>query len=203
MAIISEFDGKGKFIVLYGANNLGKSKQLDMIEEEWKAMGRPYTRIKYPRYETPSGIILNIELRGDEKDKMHLSDEEMQELFAYNRRDSEDELKRLLTLGDVIGEDYVGTGKAWGLTLGVDRKKLDKFNEGLLEPDISLCLDGERFSSGIEKEHRHEAAGNDVWEKNRRFHQELGAEYGWEMIESHRSPEAVHQEIMIAIEKLW
>jgi len=194
---------RGKFIVLYGSNNLGKSAQIGLLEDEWKAIGRPYTRIKYPRYSTPSGMVLNVELRGEEKDKMHLTDTQMQELFAYDRRDYEPELLRLLSLGDVIGEDYVGTGMAWGLTLGVDRKLLDKYNEGLLEPDIAVLLDGERFTDGIEKAHRHESAGEHVWEMNRKIHQELAAEFGWEVVNANGSKEKVHEDIMAALAKRW
>ena len=156
-------EDRGRFIVIYGANNLGKSKQLDMLEEEWKAIGRPYTRIKYPIYESPSGIVINLELRGAEEDKLHLSAEELQELFAYDRRDFEPELNNLLSEGDVFAEDYEGTGKTWGLTYGVDRAKLEEFNKGLKRPDVVLCLDGERFSTGIEKGHKHESAGIEVW----------------------------------------
>lgn len=199
----SSIVNRGKFIVLYGSNNLGKSSQLDLLESEWKAIGRSYTRIKYPRYSTPSGMVLNIELRGEEKDKMHLSDAQMQELFAYDRRDFEPELLRLLSNGDVIGEDYVGTGMAWGLTLGVERKLLDIYNRGLLEPDIAILLDGERFAGGIEKGHRHEAAGDKVWAENRRIHQELAVEFGWEIVSANGSKEKVHEEIMAIVARKW
>jgi thymidylate kinase len=176
---------------------------MELLEQKWKDLGRPYTRVKYPIYESPSGVLINLELRGKKEDKLGLSDEELQELFAYNRRDYEPTLRQLLSIGDVFGEDYVGTGKAWGLTFGVKREKLDEFNKGLLVPDISLCLDGERFSCGIEKEHRHEAAGDGVWERNRRVHQELALEYGWEVIDANRSKERVHQAIFEAVLRRW
>jgi len=194
---------RGKFIVIYGSNNLGKSEQLNRLESEWQAIGRPYTRIKYPIYSSPSGMVLNVELRGDKKDKMHLSNEEMQELFAYDRRDFEPELLKLLSAGDVIGEDYVGTGMAWGLTLGVERSLLDKYNNGLLVPDIAVLLDGERFSGGIERAHRHESAGDGVWEMNRKIHQELAIELGWEVVNANGSKEKVHEDIMAVVARRW
>jgi thymidylate kinase len=196
---------KGRFMVLYGSNNLGKSTQLNLLEEEWKKIGRPYTRIKYPRYDSPTGKIINLVLRGDENGvKLEMSDEELQCLFAEDRRQYETELKRLLTLGDVFAEDYKGTGIAWGLTKGVDRALLDEYNAGLLEPDIAILLDGrQRFTSGIESGHRHEGAGDGVWGENRRIHQELAAEFGWEVVNANESVETIHENIMEIISRKW
>ena len=54
---------KWKFIVLYGPNNLGKSKQFDLLETLWLEIGRPYTRLKYPIYDSPTGQLINRVLR--------------------------------------------------------------------------------------------------------------------------------------------
>lgn len=189
--------GRGKFIVLYGSNNLGKSTQLDLLEEEWRAINRPYTRIKYPIYSSPTGKIINLALRGDENGKkIDLNDEELQELFAEDRRQYEQELLNLLSKGEVFAEDYKGTGFAWGLTKGVKREQLDRYNAGLLEPDIAILLDGDRFTGGIEKGHRHEAAGEQIWEMNRKIHHELATEFGWEVVSANESKETIHKNIM-------
>lgn len=195
---------RGKFIVIYGANNLGKTTQLNLLEDSWREMGRPYTRIKYPRYDTPTGAMINRILRPAEgQEKIIISDSDFQALYAEDRRQNEKDLLRLLSLGDVFAEDYVGTGKAWGLTKGVSREQLEEFNRGLLEPDIALLLDGERFGCGIERGHRFEGAGQEVWERNRRIHQELAAEYGWEIINANESVEKVQWKILEAIGRKW
>lgn len=201
----SQFDGKGKFIVLYGSNNLGKTKQMDLLEEEWKAAGRPYTRLKYPIYSTETGKLINSVLRPDENgNRVQMGDEELQYWFAENRLQFQPELKELLKHGDVLGEDYKGTGFAWGLTKGVSRELLDLFNTGLMDPDIAILLDGAvRFTSGVEKGHRHEAAENAIWETNRRIHQELATEFGWEVVNANESIETVHKNIMETIERKW
>ena len=199
----SQIEGGGKFIVFYGSNNIGKTTQMDLLEKEWQSIDRPYTRIKYPIYSSPTGIILNRELRGPKEERQNLPNEVMQQIFAQNRRDYEEQLDRLLLLGDVIAEDYLGTGLAWGLTTGVDRELLNEFNAGLRVPNICILLDGERKSVGIEKEHRHEAAGDNVWETNRRIHQELAAEFGWEVVNADGSAEKIHSEIMEALERRW
>lgn len=194
---------RGKFIVVYAANNLGKSKQLDLLEEAWKEMGRGYTRIKYPRYETPTGLIINRELRGRPEERV-LNDAQLQSVYAQDRREYEPCLLELLKDGDVFAEDYLGTGIAWGLTKGVQRAYLYEINSNLLVPDISILLDGERFSSGIEAGHRFESAENGTWEKNREIHRQLALEFGWEVAESvFGSPEKTHENVMRAIRERW
>lgn len=196
--------GRGKFIVIYAANNLGKSKQLDLLEQTWQGLGRDYTRIKYPRYHTPTGQIINRELRGAPEERLNLSDLEFQTLYAQDRREYELVLLELLKQGDVFAEDYKGTGIAWGLTKGVPRSYLYKINSDLLEPDISILLDGERFSSGIEKGHRFEDGKEGEWERNREIHMELAREFGWEVVESVPGfPDKTHAEVMRVIGERW
>ena len=190
----------GRFIVIYSSNNLGKSKQIELLEAVWQSMDRPYTKLKFPIYESETGELINRALRGVGEEKLVISEAELQVLYAENRRQFEPELLRLLEEGDVIAEDYVGTGLAWGLTRGVPREYLDEINAGLLEPDITILLDGDRFTSGIERQHRNESAGQEVWETNRRIHQELGSELGWEVVNANQSPEKIHERIMEIIE---
>jgi thymidylate kinase len=195
---------KGKFIVIYGPNNLGKSTQLDLLEGLWQHMDRPYKRIKYPRYDTPTGQLINRVLRPvDGEEKLVMSDEDLQDLYAKDRRVNEPELQEWLKTMDVFGEDYKDTGRAWGLTKGVSREFLDKVNANLLDPDITILLDGERFTGGIEKGHRFEGAGQEVWETNRRIHQELAAEFGWEIVNANEGPEKVHEKIVEIIQRNW
>lgn len=193
----------GKFIVIYGSNNLGKSTQLDLLEETFKEMGRPYTRIKYPIYESETGRLINQILRGNKEEQGRISEEEIQTLYAENRRDFEPTLKKLLEEGDVLAEDYVGTGLAWGEVRGVKKEFLEEINADLLVPDCAILLDGERFNGGIEKGHRNETAGQEVWETSRRIHLELAAEYGWEVVNANESPEKVHQKILAVIVEKW
>ncbi len=188
----------GRFIVLYGSNNLGKSKQLELLEQTYIEAGTSYARIKYPIYDSPTGEIINRVLRPDENgNRLEMSDVDLQCLYAENRREFESTLTEMLSFGDVIAEDYVGTGLAWGLTKGVDRELLDEFNRGLLKPDFEILLDGERFGGGcLEKGHRHEAAGQEVWERSREVHLSLAREMGWGVVNANESIEAVHVNIM-------
>ncbi len=184
---------RGKIVVIYGSNNLGKSAQLELLENLWQEVGRPYRRIKYPMYGLePTGPIINAVLR----EGLEMGEEEFQALCAQNRRDFQPKLLELREKGiDFIIEDYKGTGMVWGLVKGVRREFLDEINSDLVEPDVAICLDGERFPASIERGHRHEAAGEEVWERSRRFHAELAAEFGWEIVDANLSMERVHEAI--------
>lgn len=187
----------GRFIVIYGSNNLGKSKQLDLMEQRYREMRLPYTRIKYPIYDSTTGEMINKVLRPDENgNKLEMSEDDFQALYAENRKQYEPTLKTLLEQGDVIAEDYVGTGLAWGITKGVVRSYLDEVNGGLMKPDIEIMLDGYRFGGGIERRHRHEDVNPEVWERSREVHLGLAQEFGWRVVNANESAEKVHADIM-------
>lgn len=186
---------RGKMIVIYGANNIGKTTQMNKLEDLWIELSKPYIRLKYPIYDLePTGPMINKVLR-----EGHLmSDEQLQALYAQNRFDFQEQLEWYLKNGaDVLAEDYVGTGLAWGLTKGVSREVLDELNKGLIRPDIELLLDGERLTSGIERQHRFEQDSG--WERNRQIHMDLAREFGWKVVSADGSTEIVHNRIVNAI----
>ena len=111
---------------------------------------------KYGIYDLePSGPELDDYLRLGNHD--NLSPREFQLVHIINRTQFEPKLKSKLNEGTwIIAEDYVGTGTAWGVGAGVDQAFLERMNSHLLKEDLAFLFDGERFSSGIEKVHKHE-----------------------------------------------
>lgn len=73
-------------------------------------------------------------------------------------------------------------------------EKLLEYNRDLLREDLAICLDGERFSSGIERNHLHESSQK--WELNRAIHQELANSFGWEIVNANQSRGDVANEIL-------
>lgn len=190
---------RGKFIVIYASNNLGKSAQAELLTRFINDRGIGAEKMKYPVYDSETGRLINAILRPKEGERLVVTDEELQFLFAQNRLWYQPELERRLDSGLwVVAEDYVGTGMAWGLTKGVDKGYLVEINQGLMTPDWSILLDAERrFTTGIEKGHRHEDAGEELWQRNRQIHLELAQELGWEVIErADRNVETVHEVIV-------
>lgn len=176
------------FIVLYGAPNLGKTVQAKMLAEKF---GAHY--IKYPVYDlAPTGPAINAILRQG----VPATPLELQTMYAQNRRDYEPTLREILQVKPVVGEAYIKTGIANGLLEEVPRELLDEINKDLLIEDHGILLDGERFVSGIEREHRFEMGD---WERTREIHRELAAEFGWDIVDANRSIEAVHNSIIECI----
>jgi len=186
----------GKFIVLYGANNLGKSTQVELLQKTLEKKGIDVVRIKYPIYDLkPTGPLINSVLREGKK----LPEDQMQQAYVQNRRDYEPTLKKMLKKGTwVIAEDYVGTGIAWGMVRGLNLAEMEKWNEGLLVPDLAFVLFGERFSDGKEAGHRNE--NDDVlWKTAQDMHLMLAQKYNWKKIYANQSREAVLHELIHTI----
>ncbi|MCA9380368.1 hypothetical protein KC675_04280 [Candidatus Dojkabacteria bacterium] len=199
----------GKFIVIYGANNLGKTIQTRLLTKKFIDDGENILLVKYPIYTLkPTGPKINKILRDPSEKDRNIKEYDFQKLYTQNRYDFQSTLKLLLSSGfTVLAEDYLGTGIAWGVTNsikndGEDEKnitklinKFENLNKGLLKPDIAILLDGERFLSGIEKKHRNEDRGNSVWDLNRRVYKKLAERYSWKSVKANQSIESVHNDI--------
>lgn len=191
---------EGLFIVIYGTNNIGKSTQVSMLVNALDKAGLKTEHIKYPIYDLkPTGPQINKILRKGEKQK--ISEEQFQGLYVKNRRDFQPQLCKKICDGvNIIAECYIGTGLAWGWTKGADLEKLIKINKGLVEPDIAILLDGDRFISGKEENHQHEAS--DEWmEKCRTNFLKLAKRFNWEVVNANQEVEEVHEDVLKIIKK--
>lgn len=186
---------KGKLIVFYGTNNLGKSTQAHILIEKLNKLGIPAQYLKYPIYDLePSGIILNKYLR--EGNPYSLSAREAQIIYTLNRTQFQEKLEKYLNQGiNIITEDYTGTGMAWGMGAGIEEDFLQEINSHLLKEDLAILFDGERFKNAIEKNHKHEE-DEEFSQKVRQIHLDLAKKYGWKIINANLSIE----EISIIIE---
>ncbi len=193
---------KGKFIVIYGINNLGKTTQAKLLVKKLNKNGIKAEYLKVPIYNlTPSGPILNSYLR--DKNPYKLTAREAQIIYALNRTQYQDILKLKLKRGvNIIAEDYSGTGQAWGMGAGVSEKFLKLINSHLLAPDIVFLFDGKRFIKSREANHYHEE-NEKLIKKVRLAHLKLGREYGWIKINANLSIEKIQDEIWEKIKKIF
>ncbi len=191
----------GKFIVLYGINNLGKTTQAKMLVRKLRTQGLKAEYVKYPVYGlAPSGVILNNYLRGG--NFFNLSPREAQIFYANNRTQFEKKLIKKLEAGvNIIAEDYTGTGLAWGIGAGVDELFLKYINSHLLKEDLAFLFDGERFAQATETGHKHET-DNELLETVRRAHLKLGEEMGWKKINANLSVGEIHKQLWDEIIKI-
>lgn len=172
----------GKFIAIYGVNNIGKSWHAKNLVERLKVVGKKTVYIKYPIYDIePSGSFLNKALRSGGEQK--ISEEELQTWYALNRFQFEPTLKKMISENDyVIAEDYTGTGICWGYTKGADLPWLENLNAKFLKPDVSILMYGQRKKSSAEEGHLHESR-EELLEKAEQTLNMLAERYGWEKIE--------------------
>ena len=89
---------RGKFIVLYGINNIGKTTQAKLLAEKLNSAGLKTEYLKYPIYDLePSGKLLNNYLR--EGNIYNLTPREAQIIYALNRTQYEKKLLAKLESG--------------------------------------------------------------------------------------------------------
>lgn len=191
---MSEKNKKGTFVVLYGNNNVGKSTQAKLLVEWFKEQGKAVHYLKYPIYDlAPSGHMVTAYLRED--NPHNLSPREIQIIYALNRTQYEKQLIQLLEDGiTVIAEDYTGTGIAWGMSGGVEKKFLMEVNQHLLKEDVSLFLKGQRHLVGKEEKHVHEQDDERIEKMNQIFN-DLAEEFKWTRISARGSIEEVQERL--------
>ena len=185
---------RGKFITLYGINNIGKSTQAKRLVKRLREMGKKVEYVKYPVYDLePTGPMLNRVLRGGEQ---KISEKELQMWFVLNRYQFQPKLEKMLDEGvTVIAEDYIGTGMAWGMAKGLSEEFVETVNEGLLQEDVAVLFEGERSMEAKEVKHVHEQ-NDELVEKCAEVHRDLAGKYGWERID-------VSEDWDVTEERLW
>ena len=185
---------RGKFIVIYGINNIGKTTQAKNVVQYFLSKGLKADYVKYPIYDIkPSGPFLDSVLRSD---RQEISEEELQLWFSVNRFQFQPILKRKLAHGiNIIAEDYIGTGLAWGPAKGADYNWLKSVNSKLIKEDLSILLDGERFVFAREDRHIHEVDAK-LMERVRKQFIEIGREFNWHMVNANQGKEKVFSDIL-------
>lgn len=189
---------KGKFVVLYGINNLGKSTQANLIIDYLKSKKIKACYIKYPIYGNRSGKIINDYLRNGLK----LTSMDFQMYQIINKFEYADKLDQMLSRGEwVVAEDYTLTTLAWGMAYGIERTDMEKFYVNLTKPSVSILLDGERFIESKETGHKHES-DNALTNRARQYHLDLAQEFKYPIINANQSINKVTQDIVKHINKV-
>lgn len=185
---------RGKFIVIYGVNNLGKTTQAKLLEKRLVQEGQKARYFKYPRYEVePAGKLINEYLRHG--NPYNFNPRELQLLHFIDRLYNQPILMEGLRRGiNIVAEDYFGTSLAWGAANGVDLNLLKYLKKFVLPEDLAILLHGERFKDGVEAGHQHEE-NEELVKRAYEAHLQLALEYGWIKVNANQSAENVADEI--------
>jgi thymidylate kinase len=185
---------KGKFIVFYGINNLGKSTAAKLTVEKLKKEGFKAEYLKYPLYDLePAGQLLNDYLRAG--NPYNFTPREFQLLHYIDRIKYEETLIQKLKEGvNVIAEDYFGTALAWGIAAGVEEDLLKGLYQTLYSEDLAILFDGERYLTGIEEDHKHEN-DEELTKKTQEIFLKLQKEYNWQKINANQEKNKIVEEV--------
>lgn len=191
---------KGKLIVIYGINNIGKTTQSNLLKEALVSKGFKVEQIKFPDYKLePTGPKIYSILRAE---KQLISEKEFQTLTIENLKQVQPRIRKLLDEGTmVIAEDYYGTTIAWGSAKGLDEEWLKKETSFAVKEDIAILLDGERFVDSKEEKHIHEH-DEELMEKVRNRFLSMANEYDWKIINANQSKSEVHEQILEEVEEI-
>lgn len=192
---------KGKFITIYGINNIGKTHHSKRLVERLNKMGKRAVYLKYPIYDQkPTGPLINKILRSHSKQKM--SEEELQLWFVLNRYQFEPKLKKMLKEGEiVVAEDYIGTGIAWGTAKGANQLELEFMNKFLVQPNLAVFMDGERVLKAKEKKHIHES-DDELAAKCQAVYRKLSKRYGWKKVLVDADPDVTAERVWEVVKKI-
>jgi thymidylate kinase len=192
---------KGKLIVFYGTNNLGKSTQAKILVDKLNSLNFLTEYLKYPLYDlAPSGKLLNDYLRNNNPHQ--LTAREAQIIYTLNRTQYQNELIKKLDSGiNIIAEDYTGTGIAWGVGAEIEQNFLEEINNHLIKEDLAILFDGERFKNSIENNHKHEK-DEEFSKRVRQIHLELGKKFNWEKINANLTIEEISQQIINIVKNI-
>lgn len=188
---------EGKFITLYGINNIGKSTHAKLLVKRLEAEGFKAKYVKYPIYDLePTGPFINNVLRGGEQ---KIKEDELQLWFVLNRYQFEPQIKQWMSEGYVVvAEDYTYTGVAWGVAKGLSEEWLLEVNKYLMKEDFALMMEGERTLSAKEVDHVHEQ-NEELVAKCVMVHEMLAEKLGWRRVKVRReisdTAEAIWQEV--------
>ncbi|MBI2634596.1 hypothetical protein HYW82_02940 [Candidatus Peregrinibacteria bacterium] len=171
---------KGKFITIYGINNIGKTTHAKRLVDRLRKDGFKAEYLKYPVYELePTGPFLNRMLRSG---KQNIPEDQLQLWFVLNRCQFQPKLQKMLNKGIiVVAEDYTGTGIGWGIAKGLTLSWMEEINKYLLKEDLAIFLHGKRDTRAVEENHVHEQ-NPDLLKKSESVFRKLAEKYKWQKV---------------------
>lgn len=200
---IMEGEYQGKLIALEGPDGCGKSTQLDLLSDWLRKGGHEVISTKEPT-DNPIGKILKNALLGE----IDLSLEAEALLFASDRAQHFHEVIRPnVEMGKIVVTGrYILSSLAYQTSRGLEQKWVEKINEKVIKPDITILID---ISPEIGLERKKSSRNPDQFEKDlelqkevRETYKRIAKEKDIPIIDGSMSRERVQGQIRREVEKV-
>jgi dTMP kinase len=197
-----ELLGKGKIIVIEGADKAGKLTQSRLLIDSLKLCGRICVVMDFPDYTTPIGIEIRAFLDGEREYPNELK----HMLMSANRWERKREIESMVETGTIVVINrYYQSNLVYGVSNGLSINWLANLEKGLPKEDIVIVLD---VSPSVSS-HRSGDGDLDSFEKDQKLllevnknYRKLAKQFKWKIINGEKTKEQVHQEIMKIVKLL-
>ena len=187
-------------IALEGTDQAGKKTQTEMLAKALKRQKIKTAIFSFPDYSTTIGREINNYLHNKRK----FSPEIIHYLYALNRREKLDEIKKSASKNSIlIMNRYYHSNIVYGVANGLREKWLQELDAGLPKSDLVIVLDVSQSESFSRKK-----SNRDKFEKSKEFskkisqiYHRLAKKYRWKIIDASGTKQETHEEILKMIFK--
>ena len=187
-------------IAIEGLDQAGKKTQTEMLSKALKAQKIKTAIFSFPDYSTTIGKEINNYLHNKRK----FSPEIIHYLYALNRREKLDEIKKSASKNSIlIMNRYYHSNIVYGVANGLKEKWLQELDAGLPKSDLVIVLDVSQSESFSRKK-----SNRDKFEKSKEFskkisqiYHRLAKKYRWKIIDASGTKQETHEEILKMIFK--
>ena len=202
MQVRNQLLGKGKIIVIEGADKAGKLTQSRLLIDSLKLAGRICVVMDFPDYTTPIGIEIRAILDGEREYPNELK----HMLMSANRWERKREIESMVETGTIVVINrYYQSNLVYGVSNGLSINWLANLEKGLPREDIVIVLD---VSPSVSSQ-RSGDGDLDSFEKDQKLllevnknYRKLAKQFKWKIINGEKTKEQVHQEIMKIVKLL-
>ena len=202
MQVRNQLLGKGKIIVIEGADKAGKLTQSRLLIDSLKLFGRICVVMDFPDYTTPIGLEIRAFLDGEREYPNELK----HMLMSANRWERKREIESMVETGTIVVINrYYQSNLVYGVSNGLSINWLANLEKGLPREDIVIVLD---VSPSVSSQ-RSGDGDLDSFEKDRKLllevnknYRKLAKQFKWKIINGEKTKEQVHHEIMKIVKLL-
>ena len=187
-------------IAFEGLDQSGKETQAQQLRERLREGGRKVRLLSFPDYGTSIGEEIARALAG-ERD---YGPDVMQLLFVANRHERLEAMREWLEGGLILLCDrYRASSIAYGEAQGLDPGWLERIQEFLPRPDLTIFLDIDPATAARRKAHDRDKYERDLamQARVRESYRRQAAAGGWLVLDGERSKDVIAADVFTAVDR--